>query len=169
MNMLVAITVDRLKEIAAYQPGAHVVLGGWADHQGGGRPHAPHIDVEVQTRSGGTLCACSAMLRWPWTNEPRDILKYRRIRFIEAATPDEQNALARAAIVARGPAETSGEQVALKAALRMMACPRPFNDRPDDFEVGHCVDAGECGCVAGKALSPTTSQAGALSRVQQDE
>lgn len=41
---------------------------------------------------------------------------------------------------------------ALKAALRGMFCPRPCNDRPDDFDVGPCVDAGECGCLAGAAL-----------------
>lgn len=41
----------------------------------------------------------------------------------------------------------------LRAALREFNCPRPANDRPDDFEVGQCVDAGECGCGARFALT----------------
>jgi len=36
----------------------------------------------------------------------------------------------------------------LESALREMNCPRPCNHRPDDFTVGQCTDAGECGCLA---------------------
>lgn len=35
----------------------------------------------------------------------------------------------------------------LDGALRQARCPRPGNSRPDDFEVGQCIDAGECGCI----------------------
>lgn len=37
----------------------------------------------------------------------------------------------------------------LEEALRSAFCPRPCNNRPDDFEVGQCVDADECGCCLG--------------------
>lgn len=40
----------------------------------------------------------------------------------------------------------------LEAALRDQFCPRPCNGRPDQFDVGDCVDAGECGCSAALAL-----------------
>lgn len=42
---------------------------------------------------------------------------------------------------------------ALVAALRDTPCPRPCNGRPDEFLVGQCVDARECGCSTGAALS----------------
>lgn len=35
----------------------------------------------------------------------------------------------------------------LRGALREFSCPRPCNGRPDDFTVGQCLDAGECGCI----------------------
>lgn len=41
----------------------------------------------------------------------------------------------------------------LVAALRDMPCIRPCNGRPDDFTVGQCCDAGECGCGNAAALS----------------
>jgi hypothetical protein len=41
----------------------------------------------------------------------------------------------------------------LEAALRDQFCPRPCNGRPDKFDVGDCVDAGECGCSARAALT----------------
>jgi len=41
----------------------------------------------------------------------------------------------------------------LRAALRNNFCPRPCNHRPDQFGVGGCVDAGECGCMNVTALS----------------
>lgn len=37
--------------------------------------------------------------------------------------------------------------------LRGARCPRPCNHRPDEFEVGQCVDAGECGCSLGAAIA----------------
>jgi hypothetical protein len=37
--------------------------------------------------------------------------------------------------------------------LRGARCPRPCNHRPDDFEVGQCVDAAECGCSLGAAIA----------------
>jgi len=40
----------------------------------------------------------------------------------------------------------------LEEALRRADCPRPCNGRPDDFEVGQCVDADECGCCLGHPL-----------------
>lgn len=49
--------------------------------------------------------------------------------------------------------EAADEIERLRAALREFNCPRPANDRPDDFEVGQCVDAGECGCGARFALT----------------
>lgn len=42
----------------------------------------------------------------------------------------------------------------LEAALRDKFCPRPCNHRPDEFGVGDCVDAWECGCGALHALIP---------------
>ncbi|API52916.1 hypothetical protein BMW22_15955 [Rhizobium leguminosarum] len=42
----------------------------------------------------------------------------------------------------------------LVKALREKFCPRPCNHRPDEFGVGDCVDAGECGCSALHALIP---------------
>jgi hypothetical protein len=64
----------------------------------------------------------------------------------------------------RGPwpinAEESAANARLIAAapelareLRGARCPRPCNPRPDDFEVGQCLDAGECGCSLGVALA----------------
>ena len=41
----------------------------------------------------------------------------------------------------------------LRANLRNNFCPRPSNHRPDQFDVGGCVDAGECGCMNVTALS----------------
>ena len=41
----------------------------------------------------------------------------------------------------------------LRAALRNNFCPRPSNHRPDQFDVGQCVDASECGCMNVTALS----------------
>lgn len=46
----------------------------------------------------------------------------------------------------------------LVAALRENFCPRPCNGRPDDFSVGHCFDAGECGCMNRAALARTSSK-----------
>ena len=43
----------------------------------------------------------------------------------------------------------------LVAALRMASCPRPANHRPDEFDIGDCCDAGECGCFARRALEKT--------------
>jgi hypothetical protein len=34
-----------------------------------------------------------------------------------------------------------------------MDCPRPSNGRPADFSVGRCLDAHECGCGAGAAIT----------------
>ncbi|WP_370193278.1 hypothetical protein [Aurantimonas coralicida] len=45
------------------------------------------------------------------------------------------------------------ENARLRAALRNNFCPRPCNHRPAQFEVGGCVDAGECGCMNVTALS----------------
>lgn len=44
------------------------------------------------------------------------------------------------------------ERDKLVAALRMASCPRPANHRPDEFDIGDCCDAGECGCFARRAL-----------------
>lgn len=41
----------------------------------------------------------------------------------------------------------------LQASLRDQFCPRPCNWRPSEFDVGDCVDAGECGCSARSALA----------------
>jgi hypothetical protein len=60
----------------------------------------------------------------------------------------ERDALTEAAL-----AEKDKEIAALREALRGMSCPRPCNHRPDDFEVGECFDAGECGCIAGTGLA----------------
>lgn len=48
--------------------------------------------------------------------------------------------------------ELERERDALRAGLREAFCPRPGNDRPDDFTVGQCCDADECGCVIGAPL-----------------
>jgi len=50
-------------------------------------------------------------------------------------------------------AEKDKEIAVLREALRGMSCPRPCNNRPDDWEVGQCFDAGECCCIAGVALA----------------
>lgn len=42
----------------------------------------------------------------------------------------------------------TAENERMREALGNMSCPRPCNDRPDDFDVRDCVAAGECGCVA---------------------
>lgn len=42
---------------------------------------------------------------------------------------------------------------ALEKALRENFCPRPCNGRPDDLDVGDCVDFGECGCMNATVLS----------------
>lgn len=41
----------------------------------------------------------------------------------------------------------------LDEALRGMFCPRPANDKPDDLDVRDCVACGDCGCIAGSALT----------------
>lgn len=41
----------------------------------------------------------------------------------------------------------------LREALRTSPCPSPFGD--DDGTVGHCVDAGHCGCDNSEALATT--------------
>lgn len=43
--------------------------------------------------------------------------------------------------------------VSVQQTLREFDCPRPCNHRPDEFSVGECVDAGECGCGARAALA----------------
>ncbi|NNU66586.1 hypothetical protein G9X67_15035 [Rhizobium sp. WYCCWR 11152] len=51
--------------------------------------------------------------------------------------------------------DTQDRRIAeLEKALRDKFCPRPCNHRPDEFGVGDCVDAGECGCGALHALIP---------------
>lgn len=52
--------------------------------------------------------------------------------------------------------EKDKEIAALREALRGMSCPRPCNHRPDDFDVGPCFDAGECGRIAGTGLAYNT-------------
>ena len=47
----------------------------------------------------------------------------------------------------------------LEETLRMLNCPRPCNHRPDEFSISDCVKAGECGCVAGAALSAPKAEA----------
>ena len=46
----------------------------------------------------------------------------------------------------------------LVEALRMARCPRPANHRPDEFDIGDCCDAGECGCFARAALQGSAKQ-----------
>ena len=57
-------------------------------------------------------------------------------------------------------ARVIAERDALRAALREAFCPRPANNRPEDFTVGQCCDADECGCIIGAPLM----DADALSR-----
>ncbi len=40
----------------------------------------------------------------------------------------------------------------LEQTFRTYNCPRPCNHRPDEFTIGECIDAGECGCSAGVAI-----------------
>lgn len=40
----------------------------------------------------------------------------------------------------------------LEMALRDARCPRPCNGRHDEFTVGECTDALECGCCVGNPL-----------------
>lgn len=47
----------------------------------------------------------------------------------------------------------SSENERLRQALRRNFCPRPANNRPDQFDVGDCVDADECGCMNCDALA----------------
>ncbi len=42
--------------------------------------------------------------------------------------------------------EMAKENERLRVSLREKFCPRPCNGRPANFDVGDCVDAGECGC-----------------------
>lgn len=42
-------------------------------------------------------------------------------------------------------------------ALRKLDCPRPCGSRPDNFLIGACFDAGECGCLAGSALAKASA------------
>jgi len=51
--------------------------------------------------------------------------------------------------VAKGAADEIGR---LRKALGEQFCPRPCNNRPDDFSIADCVSAGECGCSARAAL-----------------
>lgn len=54
---------------------------------------------------------------------------------------------------------------ALEAELREAGCPCPCNHRPDDFTVGQCVDADECGCRLG---TPLLSEQKIAARSQQE-
>lgn len=58
--------------------------------------------------------------------------------------PTEERNRANARLIAAAPE--------LYRELRGARCPRPCNQRPDEFEVGQCVDAGECGCSLGEAV-----------------
>ena len=40
-----------------------------------------------------------------------------------------------------------------RRVIREMTCPRPANDRPDEFTAGQCFDCGECGCHVHAVLS----------------
>lgn len=70
-------------------------------------------------------------------------------------TCDCQGCRAEAAISAKDTAisEMRAELERVKRALRDQSCPRPCNHRPDDFSIGDCSDAGECGCGAARALA----------------
>ncbi len=71
----------------------------------------------------------------------------RRAARIEELTRerDEQRELKEHA---RRECDKAEHQVAvLREALRANFCPRPANSRPDEFDVGQCVDADECGCM----------------------
>lgn len=46
----------------------------------------------------------------------------------------------------------TAERDRLREALAGCFCPRPANGRPDQFTVGECVAAGECGCADGLPL-----------------
>lgn len=52
----------------------------------------------------------------------------------------------------------SSENERLKALLRRNFCPRPTNTRPDFFEIGACIDAGECGCINCDALLRSSTE-----------
>lgn len=61
-------------------------MGGWIEHEGGGRPHEPGTYVEVEFRDGAIERGCSAFLCWPWADaeddDPgpeRDVLRWREI------------------------------------------------------------------------------------------
>lgn len=49
-------------------------------------------------------------------------------------------------------ASQAAEIARLREGLRFASCPRPANHRPDEFDIGDCFDAGECGCFAATAL-----------------
>lgn len=46
----------------------------------------------------------------------------------------------------------------LLEAVRMTACPRPYNNRPGDFDAKSCFEAGECGCYLGEAIAQATGE-----------
>lgn len=57
-------------------------------------------------------------------------------------------------VAALAAAEREGMRRAdlLEQTFRTYNCPRPCNHRPDEFTIGECIDAGECGCSAGVAI-----------------
>lgn len=101
------------------------------------------------------------------TDIPEDVMKLARTAAEtftwSSTTTDEATVIARAIMQDRAsrlldkPEAVEGDAAdeieRLRVALREFNCPRPANDRPDDFEVGQCVDAGECGCGARFALT----------------
>lgn len=54
---------------------------------------------------------------------------------------------------AKGFAEGMKRAAEIAETFRTYNCPRPCNHRPDEFTIGECIDAGECGCTAGVAIA----------------
>lgn len=74
---------------------------------------------------------------------------HTRIAELEADLERAQRHISmQASDLARMEEEIAGMRAGLTNVSTTARCPRPCNNRPDDFSVSACVEAGECGCCA---------------------
>jgi len=71
----------------------------------------------------------------------------------EQARQDAADARANFLTMQGSAAQLLDRLVVARRVIRETTCPRPANDRPDEFTAGQCFDCGECGCHVHAVLS----------------